>query len=354
MLPEWLNNTLAALPPDHAVRCLKLPCERVESSIMNDHIDLPESSDAPDRDSVFAFQAPVDGNHSPNPRETNGQLESDLATFRIVRYNSMEFQENSPAASLTGNAPFSTPGPRWTAPQVPAPCSPMGLFSAQPMYRPTSPVTPKVKDSPQPFSTPGPFAPVRSTKSHFCTTTANRLDGHLCSVQCDGEQFSLFPNNDAPGHFSSSGFFHRTVSAGRTEHPSSYLTPELTTTVPKGKRVAVDSPRGLIWDSPTSQMRWSNGRDATTRTPALFLSDIQRDEKSFHGALPLAPTPIASSPDDDTESPPNLHLPHPTSNDILLPAFPVTPPLLSRRSPADFGWTPSDSQTSYVLGSFES
>src|SRR6266566_3899073 len=161
MLPEWLNNTLATLPPGHAVRCLKLPPERPESPISKDHIDWPESSDALERDSVFAFQAPVDGHRPVDLTETNGQPGSDLATFRIVHYSSVEFQGNNhnPAASLTGNIPFSTPGPRWTTPQVPAPCSSMRPFSAQPMYRPTSPVTQKVRDSPQPFSTPGPFAP---------------------------------------------------------------------------------------------------------------------------------------------------------------------------------------------------
>jgi hypothetical protein len=325
-----------------------------------------------------------------DPTETNGQPGSDLATFRIVHYSSVEFQGNSPAASLTRNVPFSTPGPRWTAPQVPAPCSPMRPFSAQPMYRSSSPVTRKVEDSPQPFSTPGPFAPARPTNGHvldcspatqqlymacnkvlpvverndttsvlsFRASTTNRLDGNLCPVQCDDEQlrvlepFSLFPKYDAPGPFSSPGFVHPTVYADpRTEHPSSSLTPEITPTVPKDKRVAIDSSGGHAWDSPTSRMRWSNGRDTTTRKPAMFLSDIQLDQKPFHGAFPLTPPPIASSPDDDTESLPNLQRPHPTSNSILPPAFPVTPPLLSRCSPTDFGWAPSNSHTSDVLGS---
>jgi hypothetical protein len=391
MLPEWLNNTLATLPPDHAVRCLKLPPERPESPIRKGHIDWPESSDAPERDSVFAFQAPVDGHHSVDPTETNGQSGSDLATFRVVHYSSVEFQRNNPTASLTGNVPFSTPGPGWTAPQDPAPCSPMRPFSAQPMYRSTGPVTQNDRDSPQPFSTPGPFAPARPTDDHvldcgpstqlymacdkvlpvversdttsilsFRASTTNRLDEHLCPVQCDGEQFralepfSLFPKYNAPGPFSSPGLVHPTVYADpRTEHPSSFLTPEMTSTVPKDKRVAVSSSGGLAWDSPTSRMQWSNGRDTTTRKPAMFLSDIQLDQKPFHGAFPLTPPPIPSSPDDDTESLPNLQRPHPTSNSILLPAFPVTPPLLSRCSPTDFGWAPSSSHTSDVLESFE-
>ena len=213
-----------------SVRCLKLPPEQPESPIRKNHIDWPESSDAPERDSVFAFQAPVDGRHSVGPTETNGQLGSDLATFRIVHYSSVEFQENSPAASLTDNVPFSTPGPRWTTPRVPAPCSPMRPLSSQPMYRSTSPVTQEVRDNPQPFSTPGPFAPARPTNGHvldcdpatqlymacnkvlpvverndttsvlsFRASTTNRLDGHLRPVQCDGEQirvlepFPLFP-----------------------------------------------------------------------------------------------------------------------------------------------------------------
>jgi hypothetical protein len=392
VLPEWLNNTLVTLPPDHAVRCLKLPPERPESPTRKGHIDWPESSDAPERDSVFAFQVPVDGHHSVDATETNGQPGSDLATFRIVHYSSVEVRGNSPAPSLTGNVPpFSTPGPGWTAPQIPARCSPMLPFSAQPMHRSTSPVTQNVRDCPQPFSTPGPFAPARPTNGHvwdcspvtrhymacnkvlpaveridttsvlnFRTSTTNRLDGHSCPVQRDGDQFrvlepfSLFPKYDAPSPFSSPGFVYPTVSADpRTEHPS--LTPEITSTVPKDKRVAINSSGGLAWDSltPESRMRWSDGRDITTRKPAMFLSDIQ-DQKPSYGAFPLTPPPIAPSPDDDTESLPNLQRPHPNSNSILLPAFPVTPPLLSRCPPTDFGWALSDSHASDVPGSFES
>jgi hypothetical protein len=296
---------------------------------------------------------------------------------------------------VTGNVPFSTPGPRWTAPQIPTPCSPMRPFSTQPMYRSTSPVTQKLRDSSQPFSTPGPFAPARPTNGHvldhcgpatqlylacnkvlpvverndtssvlsFCASTTNRLDGHLRPVQCDGEQFralepfSLSPKYDAPGPFSSPFFVHPRVYADpRTEHPSSSLTPEITSTVPKDKRVPVNASGGLAWDSPASRVRRSNGRDTTTRKPAMFLSDIQLDQKPFPEAFPLTPPPITSSPDDDsdTESLPNLQRSLPTSNSVLLPALPVTPPLLSRCSPTDFGWAPSISHTSDVLGSFES
>jgi hypothetical protein len=326
------------------------------------------------------------------PTETNGQPGSDLATFRIVHYSSVEFQGNSPAASLTGNVPFSTPGPRWTAPQVPALFSPRP-FSTQPMYRSISPITQNVGDSPQPFSTPGPFAPARTNNSHvldcgpatqlymtcneaspvaerndttsvlsFRASTTNRLpvDGHLCSVQCDGEQFRvlepfpLSPKYNAPVHFSSPGFVHPTAYADpRTEHPSSSLTPEITSTVLKDKRVAVNSSGGLVWESPTSRMRWSNGRKISIRKPAMFLSDIQLDQKPFREAFPLTPPPIASSPDDDTESLPNLQRSHLTSNSTLLPAFPVTPSL-SKCSPTDFGWAPSNSHTSDDLGSFGS
>ena len=373
------------------MRCLKLPPERPESPIRKNHIDWPESSDAPDRDSVFAFQVPVDGHHSVDATETNGQPASDLATFRIVNYSSVEVQGNSPVAPLAGNVPFSTPGPGWTAPQIPTPCSPMRPFSGQPMYRSSTPVTQNVRDNTQPFSTPGPFAPARPTNGHvwdcgpatqhymarnevlptferndttsvmrFRTSTTNRLDGHLCPVQCDGEQFrglqpfSLFPKYDAPGPFSSPGFIHPTVYADpRTEHPSSSLTPEIMTTVPKDKLVAVNSSGGLAWDSPTSRMRWSNGRDITTRKPAMFLSDIQ-GQKPSHATFPLTPPPIGSSPDDDTESLPNVQRPHPRSDSILIPAFPATPPLLSRCPPTNFGWAQSDSHTSDVLGSFDS
>lgn len=363
MLPEWLNNTLTTLPPNHAVRCIKLPPERPESPIRESHFAWPEISDASERDSVFAFQVPLDGHHSVVPTKTNGQSESDLATFRIVHYSSVEFQGNSAAASLTDNAPFSTPGPTWTTPQVPATCSPIRPFSVQPIYRSTSPVTQKVRDSPQPFSTPGPFAPARpnsghvldcapATQSHmaynipvvkrndtvpsFRAPTANRLDGYLCPIQCDGEQFrvlepsSLFPKHDARDPFSSPGFIHPTVCADpRTEHPSSSLMPEIAPTVPKDNRVAANSSGGLALDSYTSRMRWQNRRDITTRKPAMFLSDIRLDQK------------------------PNLQRPHPASNSILLPALQVTPPSLSKCPPIDFSWASPNSHTSDVPGSVE-
>ena len=344
------------------------------------HIDWPESSDAAERDSVFAFQAPVDGHHSEDrsldPTETNEQPGSELSTFRIVHYSSVELQGNSPAASLTGNVPFSTPGPRWTAPQVSTPCSPMQPFSAQPMYRPTSPVIPKVRDNPQPFSTPGPFAPARPTDDHvsksvlpvverndttsvlsFRASTTNRLNGHLRPIQCDGEQFRVlepFPKYDAPGPFSSPDFVNPTVYADlRTEHYPSSPTPEMAPTIPKGKQAAVKSSGGLAWDSPTSRTRWSNGRDTTTQKPAMFLSDIQLGQKPFYGTFPLTPPPIPSSPYNDSESPPNVQRSYPTTNRILLPTFPVTPPLLSRCSPTGFAWGPYNSHTSDVLGNFE-
>lgn len=105
----------------------------------------------------------------------------------------------------------------------PAPCSPIRPFSAQPNYQSTSPVTQKVKDSLQPFSKPGPFAPARPTNGHVldcnpsaqlhmaCNTkvfpvverddtasvlsfrapATSRMEGHLCPVQSDGEQFRI-------------------------------------------------------------------------------------------------------------------------------------------------------------------
>ncbi len=121
--------------------------------------------------------------------------------------------------------------------------------------------------------------------------------------------------------------------------------------------MAVNASGGLTWDSPTSGMRWSNGRDTMTRgKPAMFLSDIQLDQKPFHGPFPRTPPPVAFSSDSDTQFLPNLQRAHATGNNILLPPSSVTPlsPLLSRCSPTDFGWLPSDAHTSDVLGSFES
>ncbi len=320
------------------MRCLALPHGRPESPIRKDQIDW--SPDAPEEDSVFAFQAPVNGHYLVDPTEAETQSGSDLATFRVVHYSSVEFQGNSPAASLTGTVPFSTPGPRWTTHQAPVSCSPRRLFSAQPIHQSTSPSTPKVGDSPQPFSTPGPFASTRPINGHVLDRS-RPIQSHVAydkvlpvvercnttSVLSFPEPFSVFPN-DAAGRLSSPGFAHPTVYVDpATEHPSSSRTPEIASPAPfKDNPTATISSGGLTWGSSTSVMRWPSGGNTTPRSKhAIFLSDIQPNEKPFHGTLPLTPPPIASSPDGDKECLSNLQRPHAISNNILLPPFPATP-----------------------------
>jgi hypothetical protein len=391
-LPEWLNNTLAALPTDNAVRCLTLPLapERPERPISMDYINW--SPDAPDEGSVFTFQAPVDGHHPVDPAETERQSGCDLATFRIVHDGSVEFRESSPVAPLALILPFSTPGPGWTAPQASASCFPRQPYSALSMYPPTSTGTQKVGDDPQPFSTPGPFVPTRATNSHVLdcglatqprvacdkdlpvaersgitsvlssrASAINSLDVPLSSVQWDGQQFlgsfsssPKFAFDDVACPLSSLGADLRTVHVGPpTKSPLSSPMPGMALPVPTDRLVAADSLEDLSQGSPTTVMRWSNARDTTSRSnPAVFVSDIRLDQRSIHGVFPLTLSPITSLLDDNTES-----LPRPPSapNCILLRQISVTPPPLpSRCSPTDFGWVSSNTHTPDVFGGTES
>jgi hypothetical protein len=373
---------LATLPTDNAVRCLTLPPERPELPIRKDHIDW--SPDAPDEGSVFAFQAPVDGHHPVDPTETEGLPGSDLVPFRIVRDGSVEFQESNPATPLTLTVPFSTPGPRWTSPRPTASCFPRRPFSALSalsMYRSTNTGTQKVRDSPLPFSTPGPFIPARSTGSNGhvldCglatqlsvdydkvlpvaertgvtsllsshSSTISNLDVPLSPVHCDGEQFlgsfSLSPKltfGDVAGPLS----YLATVPSAvyfdpLTESPLFSPMPENAPAVPADRLVVVNSSGDLSRGSPAAVMQWANSRDSTARGKhAVFLSDFQLDQRSIHGVLPLTLSPIASLLDGDIGSLRNLERPPATSDSIVQRQFSVTPsPPLPIEMSADRLW----------------
>ena len=386
-LPEWLNNTLATLPTDNAVRCLTLPPEQPERPISMDYINW--SPGAPDEGSVFAFQAPVDGHYPVDSTERIRRPGSDLATFQVVHDGSVEFRESSPVPPLASILPFSTPGPGWTALQASASCFPRQPYSAQSMYRLTSAGTQEVEDDLQPFSTPGPFVPSRSTNNHVLncgpqpsvvcdkdlpvaersgTTSVlisrasrvNSSDVPLSSVQWDSQRFlgtfSLSPKfafDDVARPLSSFGIVPPTVYVDSpTETPLYSPIPEIAPPISTDRLVS-NSLEDLSQGSPTTLMRWSNARHTTSRSnPAVFVSDIQLDQRSIQEMFPLTLSPTTSSPDGNTEL-----LPRPpiAPNCALLRQFPVTPPPPpSRCPPIDFGWVSSNMHTPDVLGRIES
>ena len=387
---------MATLPTDNAVRCLTLPPERPELPIRKDHIDW--SPDAPDEGSVFAFQAPVDEIHPVDPTETEGLAGSDLVPFRIACGGSVEFQGSNPAAPLTLTIPFSTPGPRWISPQPTASCCPRRPFSALSMYRSTGTGTQKVRDTPLPFSTPGPFIPARSTgsnghvldrglasqlgvaynkvlpvakrtgvTSHLSShsSTINSLDVPLSVVHCDGEQFlgsfSLSPKwafDDVAGPLPYSATVPSAVYLDPlTESPLFSPMPENAPVVPADRLVVANSSGDLSRGSPAAVMQGANATDSTARGKhAVFLSNFQLDQRSIHGVLPLTLTSIASLLDGDTESLLYLERPPATSDSIAQRQFSVTPspPLPSRCLLADFGWVSSNIHTPDVFESIGS
>ena len=390
-LPEWLNNTLATLPTDNAVRCLTLPPEQPERPISMGHINW--SPDDPDEGSVFMFQAPapVDGHRLVGPTETERHLGCDLGTFRVVHDGSVEFRENSPVPPVALILPFSTPGPGWTAPQASASCFPRQPYSAQSMYRPTIIGSQEVEDDFQPFSTPGPFVPSRSTNSHvldcgvatqpsvICdkdlsvaersgitsvlssrASGVNSLEVPLSSVHWDGQRFlrtfflsPKFAFDDVARPLSSSGIVPPTVYVDPpTERPLSSPIPEIAPPISTDRLLATNSFEDLSQGSPTTVTRWPNARDTTTcSNPAVFVSDVQLNQRFIHGVFPLTLSPITPSPDGNTELPRP-----PTAPNCILPRqFPVTPPPLpSRCPPIDFGWVLSNTHTPDVFGSIES
>jgi hypothetical protein len=376
-LPEWLNNVLATLPPDNAVRCLTLPPDR---PIRKGHIDL--KPDPQEEGSVFAFQAPVDG-YLAEHTKTGGQPRTDrLATFRTVHGEPVELHGCGPTASLAPNFSLSTPGPGRTTSQVSTSFCPQRPSSALRFSLPTGIGILKVSDTPLPFSTPGPFVSAFSTYGHVLdrgpaaqgdlacdtvfpvagwngatsfpdpyATKINRLDSHLPSDQDDVdeslESLSSFPNfvlDDVAGLLSSVESVPPAVYSGASTENLSFPTPGIAPTYSKNRLMIATLPRSFTWGSPTAMMRPSGVADSTGHgKPAVFLSDIQLDEKVSYGAFLLTLFPIESSLDGDTESLPNLHRSQVAPAGVFPPRL-VTPPppSLSKHLSTDFGWISPD------------
>jgi hypothetical protein len=384
-LPEWLNNVLATLPLENAVRCLTLPPDH---PFRKDHIDRKPGPS--EEDSVFAFQAPVDGPHPEEHTKTEGQPKADLASFRTSHGEPVGLHGCCPTASQACTAPFSTPGP-WTASACwKPPSSPPSCIS-----QPTVTGALKVLDTPLPFSMPGPFVPVRPTYDHvldrgptahrdvachavlpvagwsgatsFPDPRATKIDGlgsYLPSDQGNGneflESFSSSPKfilDDVAGPPSSLESIPPTVYFGAPiENLSFYSTSGSAPACSKDELMVTASPRSLTWGSPSAMTRPSGVADNTGHghaKPAVFLSDIQLDLKDPYGAFPLILCSIESSLDGerDTESLPNLHRSQTAPTGVPPP---VTPPPFSKHLPADFGWISPDASNPDIFERIES
>ncbi len=371
-LPEWLNNVLATLPPNHAVRSLTLPPDH---PTRKGHVDL--NPDASEEGTVFAFQAPADGGDSANGAETEEQR---IVTFRTTHDESMESHGFFPTASPACTVPFSTPGPGWMTSQASVSRHPRRPPSALCMSRPTGAGTPKALDTPLPFSTPGPFVLAQSAYGHVldrsptaqlhvaCDTVLplaewsgatsfpkprasniSGLDAYLPPDWNNGEEFlesfsssPKFVLEDVAGPPPSLETVPPTFYVGSpTENPSFAPIPGMVAT----------SPRSVTWGSPTVEPRLSGATDTTGRSkPAVFLSDIWLDGKASYGAFPL--TCPQSRPRRMVIQNPHRSQGTATATGM---SSPVTPPsLFSRRLPADLGRVPPDARIPDVFGDTES
>jgi len=238
-LPNWLDNTLATLPPSHPVRRLIMPVDR---PIVRDFID--QNPDVSDEGAVFAFQAPHCESHPlghagsdghsgarvavtvPKPSIFNsdsqtGTPDSHGNPFEVTHNGSVEFRENT--LTVLRTVPFSTPGPAGYAisQALAARCS----WGGYPILSHTTDNgSQEAMDVPPPFSTPGPFASPRPVSGHVFgnhpvapympsdevyptiqkssaipvlsshTTKSDRIDTPLFPVQDGYGQFSALPN----------------------------------------------------------------------------------------------------------------------------------------------------------------
>ncbi|KAI0298501.1 hypothetical protein BC826DRAFT_997699 [Russula brevipes] len=377
-LPEWLNDTLATLPPSYAVRCLALPPDH---SVSKDNVD--RNPDASEEGSVFAFQAPAARYDPGNHVRTEEHPKADVATFTVVRDGSDEIQGCCPTGSLTRTVPFSTPGPGWAIPDTPPPFCPRRTSSALSISPPTGIDTWKVLDTPLPFSKPGPFVPARHINDHVLdwdsamqshaahdkvfpvversgtpsfpssrVSKTNGVDVPLSPIQGNGKQFpgsfSLSPKitlNDASRPLSSLG---PVLTRYSSENPSSPIS-EIVPMFPKDQL-------GLTRNSPTVAVTRRSGAtdNPGCGKPEVFLSDIHLDQEHSYGAFPQILFPLASSPNGDTESLSDLHQPHVAPIGISAQLRRAPSSLLSTRLSTDFGWVSSDPRIPGIPGSIGS
>ncbi|KAH9002002.1 hypothetical protein EDB86DRAFT_347432 [Lactarius hatsudake] len=358
-LPNWLDNTLATLPPSHPVRRLILPLDRPIGRDLIDHD--PYISD---EDAVFAFQAlpcdsllghPGSDGHSGarvavtvskpfilNSGSRKGTPDSDRGPFEATHNGSVECRENS--LTVLRSVPFSTPGPGCTTSRASAARSP---WRGNPILsRITVDGSQKAMDVPPPFSTPGPFAsrPVSGhgfgnypvaphippeevyptiqkssavpiLSSH--TSKSDRIDIPLYPVQDGSRQFSALPN-----------LFPGFTSNNLATEP----------TFPGNRGVVTPSPGPPMGLARRSGM---NGNIASDDI-SMVVSDDLLGQKTLFGAFSLPEFPISPSPEAES-----LHCLRGHMVPDTFPRTPMTPPqsILPGFLSTNFDWVSPDAQS---------
>jgi len=207
-LPNWLDDTLATLPPSHPVRRLLLPLDRY---IVRDFVD--QNPDVSDEVAVFAFQAPCCESHPlrhagsdghfgamvavtvPEPSSLNSELCQDAPhshknPFEATYKEPVGIRKKSLAMSRT--VPFSTPGPSCAMSRVQEARCPWGAFTT--LSRTMDNYSQEDVDVPPPFSTPGPFASPRPVCGHvFANHSAATSHKPLYEVYPTVQESSTVP-----------------------------------------------------------------------------------------------------------------------------------------------------------------
>ncbi|KAH9040664.1 hypothetical protein EDB85DRAFT_62137 [Lactarius pseudohatsudake] len=337
-LPNWLDNTLATLPPSHPVRRLILPLDRPNGRDLVDH-----DPDIEDEDAVFAFQAlPCDSQPLGHPGSDGhsgarvavtiskpsilssgsrtGTPDSHGDPFEATHNGSVEFRENSFAVLRT--VPFSTPGPGCATSRASAARSP---WRGNPMLSHiTVNGSQEAIDVPPPFSTPGPFASPRPVSGHVFGNhpvaphmPPEEVYPTIQKIQDGSRQFLALPNL-LPGF----------TSNNLATEP----------TFPGNRGVVTPSPGPPVELARRSGM---NGNIASDDI-SMVVSDDLLGQKTLFGAFSLSEFPISPSP--ETESLLCLHG-HMVPSDTF-PRTPMAPPQSIPGSlSTNFDWVSPDAQS---------
>ena len=398
-LPNWLDNTLATLPPSHPVRRLVSPLDRHNGKELIDQISGISAEGA-----VFAFEAPPyesyplshagNDEHSgarvavtvPKPFIFNsdsqtGTPDSHGNSFEVTHNESVEYRENTLAGLRTD--PFSTPGPGCATSRAPVARCPWGSNSA--LNHTTDDVSQEAMDIPPPFSTPGPFASPRPVSFHVYgnhpvttrmvpdevyptspesiavpilgshTATSDRVSPPLFPAREGRRQFSALPNL-VPGFTSDnySSFYAWPVP------PSSYVH-SLTEGLSSSPTLATEPtfPGDRSVNTPSPDLNWPSSMERTRRSGvncnivydgvSMLMSDGLLLQKPPFGDSSLFNSPISSKY--EAESLPGLRR-HMTASDTFprTPTAPLPPQsMLPGSFPTNFDWVFPDPQSPEAL-----
>ncbi|KAH9176423.1 hypothetical protein EDB89DRAFT_160747 [Lactarius sanguifluus] len=371
-LPNWLDNTLATLPPSHPVRRLILPLDRPIGRDLIDH-----DPNISDEDAVFAFQAlpcdsqplghPGSDGHSGarvavtvskpsilNSGSRTGTPDSHGDTFEATHNGSEEFRENSLAVLRT--VPFSTPGPGCATSRALAARFP---WKGNPILSHiTVNDSQEAMDVPPPFSTPGPFASPRPVSGHVFgnhpvaphmppeevyptiqkSSAVPILNSHTSKSDRIDIPFTLYPVQDGSRQFSA---LPNLLPGFTSNNLGLSFSPTLATepTFPGNRGVVTPSPGPSV---ELARRLGMNGNIASDDI-SMVVSDDLLGQKTLFGAFSLSEFPISPSP--EAESLPCLRG-HMVPADTF-PRTPMTPPqsILPGFLSTDFDWVSPGAQS---------